>query len=655
MAGPYNPSVTVEIRTTCNRDCPDSCGIIARVEDGRIVEHRGDPEHGVTRGFLCYRGNHYLKRFYAEDRILHPMRRTASGWERVTWDDALDSIAEKLRDYRDRYGPQSVLAVTYSGIKGLVARYFGRRFWAEFGGATITRGGLSVEAACAAQELDFGDTGTHAPEDLASSAGFVVWGKNVATTRVHCLPFIDEARKRGARLLVIDPVRCATARKADRHFAIRPGSDGWLAAGIARLLLERGAIDEEYVERHCNGFEAYRERILSISPEAVSSATDLPPEAIDELAEVYASTKPIATLSGLGPAYWRGGGAAIRLIDALAAITGNVGISGGGSQTDLDGAVGLEMAPFKELPETPSRKLLMPRLGEEILATGDPPLKMGFIAGANPAATCPDTGRVAEALSSLEYLVVVDQFLTASAESADLFLPCTTYLEMEDLVCAYGHHWLGLNQAVVPPLGEARSDVEIYRGLAARLGFGEALAGSAAEWIDRFLEPLHDRGVTRERLKEKPYRNPALSAVPFADGVFPTASGNIELIGDFELHEPAPDDGRLQLMATKSLKMVNAQINSEDLHAEPVVRLHPDTAAAKDLADGEVIVVESGAGSVRARLKTDETVRRDVLLFNPAAWSGDRQGVNQLRESILADLGGAAAMHETRVRVGRVE
>lgn len=640
------------LRTTCNRDCPDSCGIVVRVEDGRIVEHRGDPEHGVTRGFLCYRGNHYLERFYAEDRILHPLRRTKAGWGRISWDDALDLAGEELARSRDRHGPLSVLAVTYSGIKGLVARYFGKRFWAEFGGVTGTRGGLSVEAADAAQELDFGGSGTHAPEDLANSAGFVVWGKNVATTRVHSVPFIEEARKRrGAKLFVIDPVRSATARKADRHFALRPGSDGWLAAGIARRLFERGAIDTAYVERHCRGFEAYRERILSLAPEAVSRATDLSPEAIEELAEVYATTKPLATLSGLGPAYWQGGGATIRLIDALAAITGNVGVSGGGSHTDLFGGAGLALDAFRELPEVPCRTLLLPRLGEELLAASDPPLTAGFIAGANPAATCPDTGRVAEALASLEFLVVVDQFLTASARTADLFLPCTTYLEMEDLVCAYGHHWLGLDQAVVPPLGEARSDVEIYRGLAERLGFGDALAGSTAEWIDRFLEPLRAQGVTREGLKERPYRNPALPAVPFEGGVFGTPSGKIELIGDFELREEPLEGDRLHLMATKSLKMVNAQINGGDLPAEPVVRLHPETAAGRGLKDGDPLLVESGAGSVRARLVTDANVRRDVLLFNPAAWSGDLQGVNQLRESILADLGDAAAMHETRVRV----
>ena len=195
-----------ELRTTCNRDCPDSCGIVATVRDGRIIKHRGDPEHEITRGFLCYRGNHYLERFYSKDRVLYPQRRTEKGWERITWDDALDLAARKLTYYRDKFGPLSILVVNYSGINGSVAKLLGRIFWSHFGGATFTRGGLSVEASRAAQKLDFGRNCTHAPEDLVNSAGFVLWGMNIAVTRPHAWQFVSSARKKGARLNVIDPV-----------------------------------------------------------------------------------------------------------------------------------------------------------------------------------------------------------------------------------------------------------------------------------------------------------------------------------------------------------------------------------------------------------------------------------------------------------------
>lgn len=647
--------MTEEIRTICNRDCPDSCGVVATVENGRIVKHKGDPMHGVTRGFLCYRGNHYLKRFYSEDRILHPHRRTEKGWERISWDDALDLCVEKLTHFRETYGARSVAYISYSGIKGMVARAMARKFWDHFGGATLMKGGLSVEACHAAQGLDFGGACTHAPEDLANSEGFVVWGKNVAVTRVHCWPFIMQARRRGARIVVIDPVNCDTADKADLHLAIRPGSDGMLAAGVARLLLEGDHVDRDFIDNHSNGFEAYRELILSIPMQDVLDATGILLDDIQKVAQLYADAKPLATMIGLGPSYWRRGGASTRLIDALVAMTGNVGIPGGGAHTDIHGGTGLDHSLLSEPLKSEHRSIMLPKLGDEILNTTEPPIKMGFVAGANPAATCPDTGRVREGLEALEFLVVVDQFMTATAEPAHLFLPCTTYLEMEDLVAAYGHHWLGLGQAVVPPQGEARTDSAIFQALAQRLGFGDALAGEPPEWINRFLAPLEKHGITRDALAEKPMLDPLAKPIPFSDRKFRTPSGKFEFVTEFSPPDLAAAPKQLRLMATKTLKMVNAQINAEDVPPVPCVMAHPETIAALGFTVGDQVMVESSVGSVSARLEADAEVLPEVLLFNPAAWQGDLQGVNQLRESLISDMGDAAAMHETLVTLSKAQ
>ena len=643
--------MTREIKTTCNRDCPDSCGIVATVDNGRIVSHKGDRDHGVTRGFLCYKGNHYLERFYSEERILHPQRKGPRGWERISWDDALDLTAEKLTAFRDSHGARSILYVSYSGIKGLVARLMARKFWAHFGGATFLKGGTSVEAAHAAQGADFGGPCTHAPEDLVRSGAIVVWGKNLAGTRIHCMPYVKKARSRGARLIVVDPVTSATARLADEHLALRPGSDHLLAMGVARLLIDQGAIDEEFIARHSNGFAEFGGRIMEVSLDDVAAGIDLSIARIEELARIYGATKPVATMIGLGTSYWRNSGETVRLIDALAAMTGNIGVSGGGAHTDINGSEHLDCSAFDELPRAESRYLLLPRLGEEILAAENPPLKMGFVAGANPAATCPDTGRVCEGLDELEFSVVIDQFMTATAERTDLFLPCTTYLDMEDLVVAYGHHWLGLNQQVVPPLGEARSDSAIFQALAERLGFGEHLAGAPAEWIDRFLAPLKAHGISRETLTRAPALNPLAPKVAFADRRFATSSGKYEFITTLSPQTETDDPKSLRLMATKTLKMINAQINDRDMIDEPVVRVHPDTARDHGISHGDEVIVESLVGSVKTRLETDPTVRGDLLLFNPAAWRGDLQGVNQLREAAICDMGDAAAMHETRVTV----
>jgi len=638
-----------EVRTICMRDCPDACSIIATVDQGRVIHQRGDPDHGVTRGFLCARGNAYLKRQYDPARLLYPHRRTARGWERLSWEDALDLIAEKLGQARDTWGPHSILAVNYSGMRGWVAKVLTRLFWAQVGGVTMSRGGLSIETLGAAQTADLGGDGTHAPEDLANSRAFVLWGKNVAVTHLHWAAFITEARKRGAPLYVIDPVRTATAKQADRFYQLRPGTDGILALGVARRLLERQAADDAFLTQHAAGFDAYRRLACARSLDDVAQATDLSVAQIDEIADCYATTKPVATLIGLGPSYWPHGGASVRLIDALAALSGNIGVPGGGAGTSFFRRPPFDLSMGDGAPQSQGRHVLLPRLGDDILAASDPPLKMGWIAGANPAATVPNTSRVKEGLRSLEYLVVVDQFMTATAELADLVLPCTTYLETDDLVTTYGHTWLGLARSVVPPQGEARPDGAILQGLARRLGFGAALAGSPEEWMRRLLGPLAARGVTLDSLCNGPQRNPFLPAVPFADRRFQTASGRFEFLGEFAPSAPLSEG--LHLVATKTLRMVNSQILPEDLPAVPTVGMHPGTVARLGLADGQRVRVASTVGGVEARLAADVTVRADVVLLNPALWKGDLSGVNQLRETRLTDLGESAAMHATVVTV----
>ena len=641
-----------DYRTTCNRDCPDSCAVIATVKDGKIIRHKGDPEHGVTRGFLCSRGNDYLKRFYDPERLLYPLRRVNRGWQRISWDDALDLIAGKLRQYRDDYGPRSVLVVNYSAIHSWIPRVLSRLFWAHFGGATFSTGGLSVEASHAAQQLDFGGDCTHEPEDLVHSKAFVIWGKNVAVTRQHWMPFINQARKSRAFLAVIDPIYSEMAGKADRFYQIRPGSDGLLAIGVSRLLLERGSVDKGFIANHTQGFEAFRQMVFSYALEDIVKAVDLSLEQIKEIADLYAARKPLATFSGLGPAYWSNGGAMIRLVDALAAISGNIGIPGGGMSTDIEGAAGLNLSMLREAPRSENRRILLPRLGEDILNAKDPALKMGWIAGANPASSAPDTGRVQEGLRSLEFLVVVEQFMSATAELAHLVLPCTTYLEMDDLVTAYGHHWIGLTNRVVPPQGETKTDGEIFQSLAERLGFGAALAGDPETWMQKILGPLAAEGLTLERLKEKAHHNPKAVSVPFADRKFRTPSSKFEFITQFT-PGPGPTNGGLHLMATKTRRMVNSQILPEDLPGEPVARVNPAFLSEKGFGEGEKAWVVSKAGRVKVRLAGDERVRRDVLLFNPALWKGDLNGVNQLREAFLTDIGNGAAMHQTMVTLMR--
>jgi anaerobic selenocysteine-containing dehydrogenase len=407
-------------------------------------------------------------------------------------------------------------------------------------------------------------------------------------------------------------------------------------------------VDEKFIANHTQGFEAYRQLVFSHRLEDIDKAVDLSLDQIKEIADWYVTKRPLATFTGLGPAYWSNGGAMIRLVDALAAISGNIGISGGGMSTDIEGAKGLNLSMLRDAPKGQSRRILLPRLGEDILHTKGPALKMGWIAGANPASSAPDTRRVQEGLRSLEFLVVVEQFMSATAELADLVLPCTTYLEMDDLVTAYGHNWIGLTNRVVPPQGETKTDAEIFQLLAERLGFGQALGGEPGVWIQKFLEPMAAEGLTLERLKEKAYRNPNAASVPFADRKFRTPSGKFEFITQFT-PGPSPGNGGLHLVATKTLRMLNSQVLPEDVPEEAVARVNPAVLSERGFSEGQKVWIVSKAGKVKARIAADEKVRRDVLLLNPALWKGDLNGVNQLRESFLTDMGDGAAMHQTMV------
>ena len=357
------------------------------------------------------------------------------------------------------------------------------------------------------------------------------------------------------------------------------------------------------------------ERTLS----EVAAATDLSVNQIDEIADCYAGTKPVATLVGLGPSYWPHGGASVRLIDALAALTGNIGVSGGGVSTAFSRRPPFDWSMLDGAGPSAGRQLLLPQLGEAILGATDPALKVGWIAGANPAATVPDSSRVKAALQSLDFLVVVEQFLTATAEFADVVLPCTTYLETDELVTTYGHTWLGLAQAVVPPEGEARAGCPHLPGARGPPGLRVGTGWTPAAWMRRLLGPLAPHGVTAEALRERPRPIPLAPQVPFADRRFPTASGRFELLNQFAPPAPRPAED-LHLVATKTLRMLNSQILPEDLPAEA----DSGDASGDDRAPGprataSAIRVASAVGQIEASAgrRPDRPPRRGAAQPGP--------------------------------------
>src|SRR5262245_62084723 len=443
-------------RTVCNRDCPDACGIVATVESGRVTKIAGDPEHPVTQGFLCWRTNQYLETQYAPDRLTTPLLRKNGELEPVSWDEALDHVASALMRIRAESGPAAIFHYVSGGSLGLLKKVVDL-FFERFGPVTVKRGDICSGAGEAAQELDFGECDSSDLFDLLTARQIILWGKNVYTSSPHTLTVLKDAKARGVEIVLVDPVHHRTAAICDRVHQPKPGSDYALAMAVARILFERGWVDAE-ASSYCDGLDAFRALAFAKNLDAWCAEASLPPEAAEDLAERLGPGKPCAILVGWGMGRRRNGGAIVRALDALGAITGNIGTPGGGVSYSFRrrGAIDASFASGAA-----ARTIVEPLFGPEVLAVSDPPIRAVWITAANPVAMLPETETTAKALASRELVVVVDAFLTDTARLAHVVLPTVTLLEADDLLGAYGHHFLGVARPVVPPPEGVKTDLEI--------------------------------------------------------------------------------------------------------------------------------------------------------------------------------------------------
>ncbi len=535
------------VHAACPHDCPDACGVLITVEDGRAVKIEGDPAHPVTRGFLCAKVAKYLDRVYSPDRVLYPLRRVkpkgpssargcptlsrSEGWEtafqRITWDAALDEIASRFQQIVAEHGAEAILPYSYGGTLGALNNAsMDRRFFHRLGASQLDRticseaGGLGLKSVLGAK------LGTE-PEQFAHSRLILVWASNIHGNNIHLWPFIEQARRDGAKLVVIDPYRTRTASLADWHLAIHPGTDVALALGLMHVIIGEGLYDADYVERYTLGFQELRKKVREYPPERVATWTGIAAEDIIRLAREYATTQPAAIRLNYGVQRGENGGMAVRAIAMLPCITGSWKHLGGGLQLSTSGAFPLRrkalerpdlMArtgvhpPFAKsgreggATATP-RMINMVELGRVLNAPLDPPIKALFVYNSNPAVVVPDRNSVLRGLLRADLFTVVhEQFLTDTCDYADLVLPATTFFEHKDLQPSYGHYWLQVSQQAIEPLGECRSNVELFRALAERMGFDDPCFGESVDgMIDAALDSNHPwlEGITRERLERE--------------------------------------------------------------------------------------------------------------------------------------------------------
>jgi anaerobic selenocysteine-containing dehydrogenase len=674
-------------KSVCALDCPDACSLLVQVdESGQARKLSGDPDHPVTRGFLCGKVAQYLERQYHPDRLLHPLRRVgAKGegrFERISWEVALDEISGRLAQTVQDHGPEAILPYSYAGTMGILnGSGMDRRFFHRLGASRLNRT-ICSEAGGTGLLLSQGAKVGTEPEQFAHSKFILAWGANTLGTNVHLWPFIVEARRKGAKFYVIDPIRNRTGNAADRHFAINPGSDLALALGLIHIIVREHWCDEEYVCKYSSGFTELCDLAADYPPEKVAQLTGLSAADIEHLASEYAHTQPAVIRLGYGVQRSDRGGAAVRAISALPVLTGSWRHVGGGMQLSTSGAFAFNRSAL-ERPDLQwasplkreARLVNMSLLGHALNELRNPPVHALVVYNSNPAAIVPDQSRVLAGLRRPNlFTVVLEQFQTDTADYADIVLPSTTFLEHTDLYLAYGHYYVQMARPALAPAGEAKSNVEVFRLLAERLGFTESCFDDTEdEMLQAALgtDSPYLRGITLDRLERERSVRLAVSApgqpfLPFADGGFRTPSGRFEFGAD-SLQFTPPCESRLgdaaltscyplELISSKNDDSMNSTFGHRTRVDEQTARLiiHPADAAARQIGNKALVVVFNHRGQCFLTAEVSTAVRPGTVAARSVRWNKrglHGLGINQLTADRLTDLGEGPTFYSCLVEV----
>ncbi|BCH67372.1 MULTISPECIES: molybdopterin-containing oxidoreductase family protein [Rhizobium/Agrobacterium group] len=696
----------------CPHDCPDTCSILTTVEDGKALAVRGNPDHPFTRGRLCVKVNNYQDRVYSDKRLLYPMRRVGpkgSGqFVRISWEDALEEIAIRWKDIIASDGAQAILPYSYLGTQGILnGLNVGDPLFNKLG-ASVSERTFCDSGSCTAYMMTIGHTPGVDPESFVHSKYIILWACNTLSTNSHHWPFIEEARKSGAKLVVIDPVRTRTARLADWHIPIRPGTDGALAMAMMHVIITENLVDRDYVDKHTLGYDELVERVAEYTPEFASLETGIPVDDILKLAREYATTPAAVVRIGVAVERHAGGGQTVRAIACLPALIGAWKHVGGGLlqlpiwafPVNWGGLMRPDLQPEK------MRVINSWRLGQAL--TGalelDPPIRALFVYNANPMAMVTEQEKLEQGLGREDlFTVVSEHFITDTARYADILLPATTQLEQKDIMFSWGHLYLSYNNPAIEPLGEAVSNTELFRRLAGALGIDDPfffrsddeMIEASMDWANPVLE-----GITLDQLKQSGYMRLNMPAAdrwaPHRDGNFPTPTGKCEFKstladgGNFvaplfrqgyggdqsgEAVDPLPHYIRpnespathpvlaqqypLSLISPKSHAFLNSNYGNlpaqiAQAGEEQAVLLHPDDASERGIIAGAPIRVFNDRGMFEAFATLSPDVMRGVVVAPSGYWQrSNRKGatVHAVTPPAYADLGRAPTFSDALVQV----
>jgi anaerobic selenocysteine-containing dehydrogenase len=683
------------VKATCPHDCPDTCAILVTVEDGVATEVKGDPDHPTTAGVLCTKVSRYVERTYHPDRLLTPMRRVGKKgegkFEPISWQQALAEIAARLTPIAAR-DPQAILPYSYCGTMGLVqGEAMAMRFFNKLGASFLDRTVCATAGTTGYKYTIGGSIGTDI-EQFQDAKLILIWGGNPIASNLHFWMRVQEAKRRGAKLIAIDPYRSLTAEKCHQHIALMPGTDSALALGMMHVLVKENLLDHDYIARHTLGFAQLKDRVAEWTPERTAETCGITAEEVVNLAREYGQAamrgEPVAIRMNYGLQRVRGGGMAVRSIACLPALIGAWRHPAGGVQLSTSGSFPSNKLALQRpdlLQGRLPRTINMNTIGNDLLKEASPEfgpqIEALIVYNANPVAIAPDSSKVQRGFEREDlFTVVLEHFQTDTADYADILLPATTQLEHVDAHLAYGHLYMMANNAAISPLGDAKPNTEIFRLLAKAMGFTDPLFD---ETDDELAAQAFNKQDVRaahfdwESLKRSGWSKLNMPAAPFAEGGFPTPSGKCEFysasmladgldplpgyIANYESVASNPELAKkypLAMISPPARNFLNSTfVNVQSLRAtegEPHLDIHPLDAASRGIADKEMVCIFNDRGSFVARARVTAKARAGLVVGLSVWWkklASDGKNANEVTSQRLTDMGRAPTFYDTLVQV----
>jgi len=673
--------------TACPRNCYSTCSFKVFVENNKVIKVEPQPLNEATPFGTCLKGLSYVERANSKKRIIYPLIKVNGKFKQIPFNNALELIAERLQFYKDKFGEHSIFFYSASGASGLL-NSISTKFWELFGGTTTVYGNMCWPAGLEATRLTLGEVKHNIATDIANAKLIVLWGKNPAETNIHQMVHIERAVEKGAKLIVIDPRRTPTADVADLLIQPVQGTDGLLALCIAKIIIENNQCDNKFIVDNVLGFDEFVYSLKNISVEKTSVECGIPVSLINELADIIAKTKPMTLVPGYGMQRYSNGGQTTRCLLALSIITGNIGKKGAcWHYADLQGDIfSSKKEPESYYPETskPSvfrRSISTALLGEGMLNANNPELKFGWVERGNPITQNPESKKVIKAFKKLDFLVVVDQFMTDTALAADIILPAKSMFEQSDIISSYWNQYIQLKQKVIEPPGEVKPESEIYRLLAIKLGFNKKdidnfFPDSNDNSINLFIDnQLSKFGLSLKKLKKKPILAPNLQKIPFEDNKFNTESGKIELLSKnanslwgvnalptFEIlkeNSDLPNENYpFFLMSPNTKNRIHSQFGNLDiikeLDPEPFATINLRDATVKGIKEKDFIRIYNDRGEIVVKVKIDGSLRPGSVVVYNGYWHQEGACPNTLSKGRETDMGHGTAFHDNKVNFEKV-